>query len=617
MTSEVISGADAQSGVDNHTLVKTEPAQPASLAVSSPDEDVDSLEQFQSYKIKLVQVVGTLNGVLASIADRVSADVYESLTADIAKPAAVLEALVINVQNVCDSFIYVKSCLYLKHKQPLSSDAHIDDSCSHDSLYMEALQGFATIHYTWQGRAPAIDSSSVFPSHAIGSQITLATQACVDSIGAVVYEAHLQSNLRQWARDISAAGVVVALPSEATIDKLPLDELPPKIIARPSPDVLCSDLCVQAPAAGTRWSELALKEAPHWKSLRFLMDFTEKLSLTTLEYAAFDSHDDMSSGPVDHVTTCMESACTMRDMAYTCSAVAKLLSSQQDDVPIEFTQVQQHIVPMLAALMERCGDLEELGRKLVVLEVETTNVQKLLACTIGSLIAWQKTMTQVNRRFLEEVVSLLEKHIRLVELTVRAGLPQWQPCFETGVFKDDLAKEMCSGKQAGIVKSHNLLFNMMAECVSLHQELHITPSIAEHSTTKAIVAITKMTLSNCKDAAKVCRGVEILTQKHSIDGAKNAQTFIELNEGGFAHLPELFWSELKQVAAYSSSDAALPVKPEVDSSSCPATPVRVKEDVKSSLSSNGSLVEKQDGLSRQQAVGSKKGLKRSNGSSKH
>jgi len=206
---------------------------------------------------------------------------------------------------------------------------------------------------------------------------------------------------------------------------------------------------------------------------------------------------------------------------------------------------------MRSALMDRTGELESNGRKLVALEIETSAIQRMLPASVGSVIAWQVMMGKCVMRLIKEVVKQIDYHIKTAEAQIRLHLPVLQPAFDKDIYKADLGNEVCGGQQARVVSDHNRLHAMMQAGVAMFTDLRLQQSMADHPATKATSAVAAKTLQDCKDAAKVCRGTDILRQKDSIAGIKAAQDFVAKNIEQFKHLPALFWSELNQVAAYS------------------------------------------------------------------
>ena len=99
------------------------------------------------------------------------------------------------------------------------------------------------------------------------------------------------------------------------------------------------------------------------------------------------------------------------------------------------------------------------------------------------------------------------------------------------------------------------LANCSGAPLSINGDQAWVVGMADRPATTATVAVSSKTLQNCKDAAKVCRGADILRHRGTIGGIKAAKDFVSKNEEEFKHMPVISWSELKQMAAQIGKDS--------------------------------------------------------------
>jgi hypothetical protein len=191
---------------------------------------------------------------------------------------------------------------------------------------------------------------------------------------------------------------------------------------------------------------------------------------------------------------------------------------------------------------------------------EVSPAKALMTTSMALTRSWQALMASVGGRLLGVVLNIIKDDIATHTKEVKSDIPEWRSCFKDDIYDEGLANTLCLGRWKDILAAHNGLHGRMEALGLAADALALTPRPEHHAVTRSTVAVAVATLASCKEAIVVCQGIDVLGNRNTILGAKQAEKFIAKFKGDYGALPGAlaFWAQLDNEAAYSGSVVKAP-----------------------------------------------------------
>lgn len=337
---------------------------------------------------------------------------------------------------------------------------------------------------------------------------------------------------------------------ESIVKDCDLAKLPNLLIAHPAVSDLSevSDLDWK----GDRFDEDRFADFPHNLAYRFLALFVDLVGLDDLPFPGANDCERVAAADAIAI---LEAMCCTRDITIAAIAVHQHLFQLvgKDQTPSQ-SMLCGPIAFATCQLQKLLTTADSILNSDAALKVEEKGYK--LKCSIANARAFQKLMSLLCGRAINEILAQISHILSTAADTCRASTPSWSACFEDGHILDHMVKKLLTDKITKVVDSHNVVHACMKGMCTAASRLSISPRLQDNDMTKSSVRLALDAQRGAAQAAVVIMGMD-LRGKYDPKGAEEAQAFLsKYKSPDNMCIPTCFWEELEHVAAHKFTAGA-------------------------------------------------------------